>query len=450
MMQKEKLTMVVFGGTGDLAKRKLFPAFAELISDSIIAKNSLIVGIAREDLSDEDYKKIICDSLELNGKTKEVKSKLENVRIKYLRADFSQKDSGKKLKEFLDKYEDKENDRIYYLATSYKLFPNIVNELKNNGLHKNNKSGGFTRIVFEKPFGNDLDSSNELDKEIHKVFSEDQIFRIDHYLGKDSIQNINVLKFTNPLFLNILNSKFVSKIEVIVDEDIGVGNRLAFYNETGTIKDMIQNHLLQVLSLILMDKPKDFSAESIHNEKVKVLKKIKVSEIKEHLIGQYLSYKNELEKNNISDFKTETFAKIGLTCDNEIWKGVKIYLKTGKKLPKRYGQIVIILNKIDNLPENKIIIDIQPEQDIKLIVNTKKPDSDEISEISLDFMHSKRFGVNTVGGYEELLEDVIENDKRLFTRSDELMESWRIIENIEKIKSKIKFVYYKDGSDPEN
>ncbi len=450
-----KLTIVIFGGTGDLMKRKLIPAIASLSNKKIISQDSEIIGIARGDLNNESYKNILIES----AKNKDDKEKINKLNIKFFRGDASNQESLSKLSDFIHLTEKKEDRNIiFYLSTSYILFPLIVAQLRKQFLNKE-EDKNFVRIIFEKPFGSNLESSDNLEKSIHEVFSEKQIFRIDHYLAKETVQNINILKFTNPLFNYLLRKDAVESISLTVDEDIGVGNRIAYYNETGAIKDMIQSHLLQVLSLILMDNPSELKAEKIHDEKVKVLQKLIILPLQDHLIGQYQSYSKESLKFGIKDSKIETFARIALECNNERWKGVKIILRSGKMLNRKFGQILInfhplpekIKSSLHNLTNNSMVIDIYPKQDIQLILNARKPSKQGVTEkISLDFCHKSYFGPNTSDEYATLIEDVISGDKTLFTRFDELRESWKIIEKIEQIKDKIPFIIYPDRSDPEN
>ncbi|MBI2631884.1 glucose-6-phosphate dehydrogenase [Candidatus Pacearchaeota archaeon] len=450
-----RLTIVVFGGTGDLMKRKLAPAFASLLKKKIISKDSTIIGIARGDFNDESYKNLFAES----AKSQEDRENIKQLKIKFFRGDATNQKSLANLSDFIFSTEPKEGrNRIFYLSTSFKLFPSIIEQLKTQALYEQ-KNNYFTRIVFEKPFGVNLASSDELERSIHETFSEEQIFRIDHYLAKETVKNISILKYTNPIFNYLLRKEVVESINIIVDEDLGVGNRIAYYNETGAIKDMIQSHLLQVLSLLLMENPSELKAEKIHDEKVKVLKSIEILPAENNLLGQYKSYIKESSLLGTKESKTETFASIVLECNNERWKGVKIVLRTGKMLKSKFGQIIINFRQIpDKLKENsldiknnKLIIDIYPKQDIKLILNTRKPATqNEIEEISLDFCHESFFGPNTTDEYATLLADIIAGDKTLFTRSDELRESWKVIEKIERIKDKIPFLIYPDGTDPED
>ena len=430
-IKREALTVVVFGGTGDLAMKKLIPAFSRLIHHGIIKKESTIIGVARGDYNDHSYKELLKNNLS----NEKEKNYLDEINIRYVKSDFSNIKDIEKIANLLPYCEIGGCNRIYYLATGYKLFPTIVKGLKKYNLIS--KGDNFSRIVFEKPFGFNLKSYCKLRNELRKFLDENQIFRIDHYLGKESVQNINILKSTNAGFWKIMNNKKVDEIEVVVSEDMGVGNRITYYNDAGAIRDMIQNHLLQVLSLVLMEKPKNYSSKEIHNEKIKILKKLELSNMDEYLIGQYKSYLNEAKKFNVKNSKSETYAKIILNCKNKRWDGTKLVLISGKKLPKRYGRIII---KFKN-PRNRVVINLQPRQDI-----TAKLDGKSIR--NMKYCIECGFKPNSPDAYESLFKDVINNDKSLFVTSEEVYLSWKLVDKIEKLRNKIKFVYYSDNKNP--
>lgn len=450
-MEKKEVTFVLFGGTGDLTSRKLVPSFARLVNEGKIREDSTIIGISRKNWNNDQYKNFLIGSI----KDEKDKDYIKSLDIKFFRGNFT-KNGLDGLRELIEKSERKGCNRIYYFSTSFKFFPEIVREIKRRKLHKQNK--GFTRVVFEKPFGRDLKSSEKLDKEIHKTFSEKDVFRIDHYLAKETVQNLNVLKFTNPIFYSTLNSYYVGSIEITVDEDLGIGNRIEYYNDTGAINDMIQSHLLQVLSLLLMERPTSLIPEKIHDEKVKILRNLKVLPAKHHLLGQYESYVSEVKKVGLNVGRIETFARIELNCKTKRWDGVKLVLRTGKKLKKKYGQIRInfkpienFVHNLKNVMDNKIIIDIYPEQDVVIWMNTNTPEqSNEVKHARFEFCRNCEFGPNTKDEYATLLWEAIKGDKMLFTRADEVRESWDIVEKIERIRDNIRFVYYEDGGEPED
>lgn len=449
-MPTSNTNIVVFGGTGDLMKRKLVPAFASLFNNGSINKSQCIIGVGRRDLTTEQYKNFLAEGFD--KKRKEMISKMP---ICYFKADLDDTNFLNDLPKILSA---KESNNLFYLATSYKLFPRIVQELKKKKLLNSNKDF-WSRVVFEKPFGTDHNSFIKLGSDLHKTIKEDKIYRIDHYLAKETVQNILILKYANPLFNYILNGNFVDKVEIVVDEDLNVGNRLGYYHDIGAVKDMIQNHLLQVLSLMIMDIPKHLTAPEVHNQKVLALKNLKLSPAKEQLLGQYSSYQSEVSSQGLKKKNTETFARLSLISDSKRWKGTKFILRTGKKLERKYGQIKIIFKNPEDhkhkhligLKENKIVIDIYPKQDIRIILNSRKPGTmKEVLPVNFDFCQDCVFGPNTLDEYATLLAEVIKGEKTLFTRHDELNSAWNIIDQFEKIRSKVPFKIYKDGSNPED
>ena len=445
---QQPVTFIVFGGTGDLMKRKLVPAFLSLFRRGVLHQDSVVIGVGRRPFNDAEYKEFLCeDSAEALD--------IQRLPFHYFMHDFEKNGGMQPLRLFIQSLGRKSDNMIHYLATHFSFFPGIVQQLKQSGLQN---TQGFNRIAFEKPFGINLASSTMLDREIHTVFSEEQIFRIDHYLAKETVQNIAALKLTNPFFEQLLSNELVERIELVIDEELGVGNRLDSYNDVGAVKDMIQSHLLQVISLLLMDAPQLATADSLHDEKFSVLQCLRPLEADRHLFGQYKGYLDEAQKYGIHDSKTETFAKIVLQCDNERWRGVDIVLRTGKRLAKKYGQIRVhfkavspaIASAYTGIVPNQLVIDIYPRQDVHFSINSRKPQSwHSVEQAELEFCHEERFGPNTSDEYALLLADIIEGDKMLFTRFDELSESWRIVEQILPQRDEIRFVTYDDGSDPE-
>lgn len=449
--KKKVVTFVLFGGTGDLTRKKLVPAFANLVDRGVLSKSSTLIGISRKSFSDKQYKKFLVKSI----RNKNERKLVGKLNVKYLEGDFSNPECFKRLKEMMSNCETRGCNRIYYLSTGFKFFPRIVSNLKRYNLNK--AHNGYTRIIFEKPFGNNLKSSNLLDKKIHNTFSEEEVYRIDHYLAKETVKNLNVLFFTNPILYSTLNREFVESIQVIVNEEVGVGNRINYYNDAGAIRDMIQNHLLQVLSLILMDRPDDLSPKSIHDAKINVLKGLEVSSARNHLIGQYKSYTSEIKKEGLKEKKTETYAKVELNCKNKRWDGVKLVLRTGKKLRRRFGQIRINFKPYhanlgkgyEGLGNNKIIINIYPKQNVSISMNSRNPVKDENAKlVNFEFSREMEFGPNSIDEYSVLLEEAIKGNKALFARDDEVKEAWKISEKILKMKDKMKFIIYSDGADP--
>ena len=451
-MKAKRAIFILFGGTGDLTKRKLVPAFASLVHDNKIKKDSSIIGVARKDFSDEEYKKFLIDSV--GGS--EDKKKIKSLNVRYVRGDFSDQELFARLKNLLRTFEPMEEcNKIFYLATSFEFFPKIVEELGNM---KYSLKNSFSKVVFEKPFGADLKSFDELERGIHKIFPEDDVYRIDHYLAKDTVQNINVLKFVNPMFYGTFNNKYVDSIKIVIDESLEVGNRINYYDDAGAIKDMIQSHLLQILARLLMVKPKILEYENLHREKIRVLRNLEISDVKDQLLAQYKSYSKELDLAGKKKSNTETFAKIVMNCKTPEWNGVKLILRTGKKLSKKLGQIIVGY-KLDEqskkmwnyFSNDRIILNIYPKQDVSILMNAKDPLKEkDVRPIEFNFCHECEFGPNTVDTYASLIEDVIEGRKMMFAKGETVRECWKVTEKILKIKKEIKFIKYDDGRDPEN
>ena len=450
-MGKKRATFIIFGGTGDLTKRKLVPAFAGLVADGVIDKRSTIIGIGRRDQTDDSYRTLLVSS----ANTTVEKKVVSEANIKYYQRDSTVPGALAELESVIKSAEPKlGSERVFYLATSYTLFPKIIANLKSAGLDKT-ISIHKPKVVFEKPFGHNYESALALEKKIHAVFSEDQVYRIDHYLGKETVQNINILKFTNPFIKAIMNKDFVDYIDIFSDETLGVGERLGYYDGVGATKDMIQSHLLQVLSLVLMGEPKSFDGSGIHDAKAKVLKKIRILPKQYQIVGQYESLEAEFKAQDMEKSNTETFVRMGVECTSRRWRGVKCFLQSGKKLSKKSSKIIIYLKRPNDIvtsafggiEENKIIIDIQPDEDVKIYFNTRKPFSkNTVRTVPMDFCGACHFGTNTTDGYKVLLRDVLLDDKTLFTRYDELRYSWRIVDSFLAMKSSLMMHTYKDGA----
>ena len=491
---KQLATFVIFGGTGDLTKKKLVPAFAQLLHEHTLAPESIIVGIARGDFTHDSYKALLLES----AKTNDEKDAIRRANVLFYQADSSkvgalddlrtliqdaetgeekgaEKDAGKTAgksgsSNAQNNTHNKANNdghsahqRIFYLATSYTLFPGIVDNLVRAKL---NKHPHGVKIIFEKPFGSDLKSAKKIERKLHAVFDEEQMYRIDHYLGKETVQNILMLKFANPVVESLFNKSHVSKIEIVADEQADVGARLGYYNGVGAIKDMIQSHLLQVAALTLMQSPKNLNATSIQDAKVAVLKKLNLAPADQQLVGEYVSFASERAAANQPDLKTETFARLTFRCSMPKWKGVPIIIQTGKKLHRKHGQVVVHFknNKaidtshgLEHIHHNKLVIDIHPHEDIKLFVNIRRRASagapnashNKIDYEPLNFSAEAKYGPNTTDGYKRMIADVVLGDKTLFTRTDEVLASWKIFSSLPTLKEQIRHIVYPDYSDSE-
>ena len=438
-------TLIVFGGTGDLAKIKLAPAIFSLVKKRAIPSDFSIVGIGRRPLSDEEYKKhLIKFDNDIDQST------WDNIDIHYFQADLSAPNALEGFEEYLSKSAKTSGNRIYYLATSNEVVCNVIDQLEKYNLCEHPEH--FRRIVFEKPFGDCLESSIQLDKKARNVFSEKSIYRIDHYLGKYTVQNLLAFRFSNPLFEHTWSNKFIDQINIIADEDMGVGNRLAYYATAGAIKDMVQNHLLQIVSLMLMNAPEDLDEKSINNEKVKVLDTISINSSKNIVVGQYEGYVDEAKKAGITQTNTETFVELKLACNNERWKGTPIILRTGKRLTKKRACIEIIFKQhqkhkclFPSAKPNTLFINIQPIKNISFRLNLKNPKGAFAAHL-MEHSHARSFGSRSISTYEKLIADCIRGDKTLFSRYDVLKTSWKITDEILKLKEGIPLIHYKKGS----
>jgi len=441
-MKNKNLMFVLFGVTGDLSKRKLIPAIYNLSKNKKIKKFH-IVGISRRDFTSE---KIINSSEEFikNPDPLIIKNLIKNTT--YISADFNSEKDYKKIESGIKKIE--KNiiyDKIFYLATGSNNFESISQNL--NKIKITKEKGSDVKVVYEKPFGSNLATANKLNKCIKKIFNEKQIYRIDHYLGKETVESISVFRFSNIILEPIWNKKYIDNIQIILDEDIGIDERGPYYDKYGVVRDMVQNHMLQVLALLTMEEPKSFSMDYVRNEKAKLLKNVK---IKDTLLAQYIEYTSEkgIPKNST----TPTFAAHRLEINNSRWRGVPIFFRTGKFLKEKQSKVIINFKKIKCLFEyncptngNSLEIKFSPKDEFIFNLNSKKPGEKYSTPIQMNFCSSCLYGDNTPKGYENLFSDIINGNQTDFTREDELQNAWRVVD---KIKNKKLYKYKKGSSGP--
>ncbi|MBT4352114.1 glucose-6-phosphate dehydrogenase [archaeon] len=474
MNSKNKLDsciFVVFGATGDLMRRKLISGFFNLHKKNMLPDNFSIIGVGRRDYDDEAFRHEMCLSLDEYTKTKLTKKEIWRklrAKIYYYKMNFLKKEGYIGLNEYLKKIEldnDTKGNRIFYLSVKPSFFETISFNLNVNGLI--NRKNKFSRLVIEKPFGRDLFTARKLNKCISKHFNEDEIFRIDHYLAKETVQNIMVLRFANGLFEPLWNNKYIDNIQITAAESIGVGTRAAYYDQFGALRDVVQNHLVQLLSLVAMEPPDSFDSYHIKKRKVKLLESISVYDsekaasnsvraqyIKSNKLKDSIGYRYEEGTDNCS--MTETYSALTLEIKNDRWDGVPFYIRAGKKL--KYHATEIVINFKDtssklfsdfNLSNNVLVLRLQPDEGIHLLFNTKKPGNElNIKDVKMDFCHKAVFGINTPEAYERLLLDVIKNDSTLFTRWDEVENAWKIVDPFLKSweKNKTNLSFYESGS----
>jgi glucose-6-phosphate 1-dehydrogenase len=436
-----KTTVVIFGASGDLTSRKLIPAFFNNYRKSRIKQDIQIIGTSRSKMSHEEFRNSLSHGVKELARMDCPPHEWYEFcqRIWYFPGDGSDPGHYEKLEAFLSEQEGGPANRLYYLATSPSLFPVVANNLGKAAMVS--EKDAWRRIVVEKPFGHDLSSATELNQILHHVFDEHQIYRIDHYLGKETAQNILYFRFLNTIFEPIWNRNTVNHIQITVAEDGEVGHRAQYYDEAGVLKDMFQNHLLQLLALVAMEAPADFNADAIRNEKVKVLQAVRPVRYEDTVRAQYDGY-SDLE--GVKDgSQMPTFAAMKLQIDNWRWQGVPFYLRSGKALKAKVSEIVIEFKEPPHvflpLPEgqhltpNFLSLCIQPDEGIHLRFETKVPDSiRQTRSVDMEFHYAQSFGdVPLPDAYERLLLDALTGDASLFTRSDEIEAAWNLIDPIQ-------------------
>ena len=423
-------------------RRKLVPSFLRLWKQGILNENCLIVGVGRRPFDDVSYRAFLGENL-----NEEERVALEKIPIRYLTGDITNLDGMTGLHAFLARHEKKEcMGRFFYLATGYTFFPTIVSALQREQL--NELRCGWTRIAFEKPFGQSLASAGTLESGVHKVFSDDLIYRIDHYIAKDGARLLLSAKESCPALRKILSCAYVSHIEIIADENIGIGERIAYYNESGALKDMVQSHLLQLVALVIGE-PATWSAEAVHRAKLRVLKSLSPAQAEKQLLGQYQSYASEAGSHHLSGSAVETYARVVLQSSLPSWNGVPIILRTGKSLPEKKTEIRIKFRVcIGQSAELSIFlyplpkINFSSEGSVSPVLQAA---ADEIAVL----MRNWQSPANSDDGYSFLLERAIAGDQRWFVKQKEIEACWLLIEELERLRSLIPLLIYPDGSNPE-
>ncbi|MBB5084305.1 glucose-6-phosphate dehydrogenase [Nonomuraea endophytica] len=448
--------MVLFGVTGDLAKRKLLPAIYDLGNRGLLPPGFSLVGFARRDWKDQDFARLTHDAVKANARTpfrEEVWKQLAEG-IHFVPGEFS--DDGAfdalamALKE-IDQTRGTGGNYAFYLSVPPKFFPAVVKQLKRTGL-ADAPEGSWRRVVIEKPFGHDLKSAHELNEITNEAFPESSIFRIDHYLGKETVQNIMALRFANNLYEPIWNRSYVDHVQITMAEDIGLAGRAGYYDGIGAARDVIQNHLLQLLALVGMEDPTSFEASSLRREKEKVLKAVRLpADLKNNTArGKYAAgwqggekVVGYLEEEGIpADSTTETYAAIKLEIANRRWAGVPFYLRTGKRLGRRVTEVAVVFQRAPHLPfskddteilgQNALVIRVQPDEGITVRFGSKVPGTAmEVRDVSMDFAYGESFMESSPEAYERLLLDVMIGDPPLFPHQREVELSWKILDPIE-------------------
>lgn len=430
--------IVIFGITGDLAQRKLLPALYHLMKDGLLNSQTIIVGITRRPVTKAELLSNVelcineTDNICDPGALRKIQDSLLMHQMDLVGAD-----DYNELRKMLDGLEDEQKvcmNRLYYLSIPSQVFGPIVRLLGERGLNESCKHGvASTRLLVEKPFGFDYESGRLLIEEASRYFREDQIFRIDHYLAKETVQNILTFRFSNPLFVPVWDHKSIESIQISASEELGIENRVTFYEQTGALRDLIQSHLLQLLALVTMELPKSLESAAIHKNKEALLLQVlplPPDKVVERAIrGQYDSYKDQVKK---PDSLTETYASLELYIDNPRWKGVPMYLITGKALGKKRTDITIEFKADDNGERNSLTFRIQPAEGIELRLKVKKPGYDQVSEtVLMDFSYKNVFGDYLhPDAYERVLVDAVRGDHTLFATAEEVMAGWKIVQPV--------------------
>ena len=449
-------TLVIFGGTGDLAKRKLLPAIYNLAHEGALPERFNLVGASRSEMSDDAYRTLARESIEQFSRRKPNPDVLDALlgRIRYIGGTFDDPSVYEQLETCTAEYDDEAGivfNRVYYLSTAPAFFPVIVKQLGEHGLDSHENAE--VRVVIEKPIGTNLEEARQLNRDVLDVLDEGQVYRIDHYLGKETVQNMMAFRFANGMFEPIWNRNYIDYVQITAAEDIGIGTRAGYYDTSGALRDLVQNHMLQLLTLLCMEPPVTFSADDVRDEKVKVLHSIhppKPEEVPDMAVrAQYAAGMSEgdevggyLDEDGVGENSTtETYAALRLEVDNWRWAGVPIYLRTGKRLARKVTEIAVTLKPVPHLAfkvegsvgvqPNQLILTMQPNEGVSLSLGAKIPGTRmRIRPVNMEFLYGTSFLSESPEAYERLIMDAMRGDATLFTRDDEVEAQWTIIDPI--------------------
>ena len=452
----EPCSIVLFGASGDLAKRKVIPAMFDLAQHQALGDRYAITGFARTPMTDESFRNMLGEAAKTISEVGPIDpAKWDEFakKLHYCAGDYADAEAYKRLAEKLDEIDAQRElcgNRLFYLSTPPEVYQNIIEHLGEAGLAHPACDGSWVRIIVEKPFGRDLASAKELNNMVLNVFDEKQVYRIDHYLGKDTVQNLLVLRFGNGIFEPLWNRNYVDHVQITASETLGVERRGGFYETAGALRDMIQSHVLQLTSLVAVEPPASFDATAVRNEKLKVLQSIRpfnLEMVAQSVVrGQYApgkvgdkavaGYRDEQGVSRAS--RTETFVSVRVLIDNWRWAGVPFYLRTGKRLAKRCTEIMIQFKRAPHIvfrerevQPNRLLLNIQPDEGIGVSFGAKKPGTEmAIGNVSMNFSYKEGFGGNSRSAYATLLNDCLRGDATLFDRGDSVEAAWSLVDPI--------------------
>ncbi len=454
-------SMVIFGVTGDLARKKLMPAIYDLANRGLLPAGFSLIGFARRDWADEDFGKVVYEAVKERSRTpfREEVWRTLSEGFRFVPGTFDDDDAFDLLAEVvaeLDEQRGTGGNHAFYLSIPPSFFAAVCQQLERAGLSTPHQ-GSWRRVVIEKPFGHDLESARELNAIVENVFPADCTFRIDHYLGKETVQNLLALRFANQLFEPVWNANYVDHVQITMAEDIGIGGRAGYYDGIGAARDVIQNHLLQLLALTAMEEPVSFDAHGLRLEKEKVLSAVRLPEDLStgSARGQYApgwqggeEVRGYLEEDGVAaGSTTESYAALRLDVDTRRWAGVPFYLRTGKRLGKRVTEIAVVFKQAPHLPfqdtateelgQNAVVVRVQPDEGITIRFGAKVPGAQmEVRDVTMDFGYGRSFTESSPEAYERLILDVLLGEPPLFPRHEEVELSWQILDPVEKYWSR--------------
>ena len=449
---------MIFGGTGDLARRKLLPAVYNLAHEGALPERFNLVGISRGAMSHEEYRNVAGEAIRAFSRTPPDPSVLDGLldELRYVELAFDDVAGYSRLRETLEELDESAGERMsraFYLSTAPEFFPVIVDALGQAGLAETDDQDVEARCIIEKPFGTSLAEARDLNRSVLSVFREDQVFRIDHYLGKETVQNLLAFRFANGMFEPVWNRNFVEHVQITASEDLGIGSRAGYYDHAGALRDLVQNHMLQLLTLLCMEPPVTFKADDVRDEKVKVLQAVRAPTLEEvaqmSVSGQYGDgviggehVSGYLDEEGVpKDSRTETYVALRLIVDNWRWAGVPFYLRTGKRLARKVTEIAVTLRPVPHLAfeqdgpggvrPNVLILTLQPNEGVSLSLGAKVPGPRmRIAPVNMEFLYGTAFLSQSPEAYERLILDAMRGEATLFTRNDEAEAQWRICDPI--------------------